>query len=269
MRTGILFFVFLIAQPTMRAQVFMRPPDNAAALGMGGASVAFPGMDLGISNDALPARGEGWGVYAGSALPYGLADFQTAIFQAYAKLGQADALSLDVVHSGIEVYSEQRFRLRYARRLGEKIYLGVGGEMMRVSANEYGSANTFTAGIGFLANPLSTLWIGGQLNNPFQQELQGTTLPTVFKVGAAWKPSKVFAFTGEMEKDLERDAEVKFGIQYHPNDLLVFRAGVRTHPGRPSLGVGVLVFDHLFIDFGAEWHTSLGFTPALLLGYRF
>ncbi len=250
------------------AQVFMRQPDNAAALAMGGATVALPGVELGIANDAQAVKGEKWGLFASSAMPYELTEWQTLRFQAFAKVTETDAVGFDIHHSGIEVYAEQRFRVRYARRLGERIFLGVNGEMLRVSANEYGSANAFTGGLGFLANPWSTLWIGGQLNNPFQQSLAGSTLPTVFQVGAAWRASAAFVMTGEVEKDLERDAEIKAGFQYRPNELLVFRAGIRSHPGRPAMGAGVRVFDHLFIDTGAEWHTSLGFTPALMVSWR-
>ena len=51
------------------AQVFMRPVDNAAALALGGAVIAYPGTGAGLSNDALPGFGEKFGVLLGSALP--------------------------------------------------------------------------------------------------------------------------------------------------------------------------------------------------------
>lgn len=250
------------------SQVFMRPVDNAAALALGGATVANPGLTTGLANDALPALGEKSGVFLGSALPFGISGWQTAHFQGFMRVSANDGFGLEIVHSGIEEYREQRFRLQYGRRLGEKLLLGGSADALRVSAAEYGNATALSFGLSILANPLPDVWIGARVQNPLQLEMAGETIPAVLRIGAAWKASGVLTLLAETEKDLDRRVQVKGGIEYQPVSLLVFRAGIRTEPARMSFGAGGRLKNGLALDFGAEWHPALGITPAAMLVWR-
>lgn len=251
------------------AQVFMRPFDNAASLALGGATVAYPGLSAGLANEALLGFGEKRGVYLGSAIPYGIFDWQTAQFQSFTKLGTNDGLGLDIAHSGIEVYQEQQFRLLYGRRLGEKFYLGGSAQLMRVSAQEYGSANGVTFGIGLLAQALPKLWLGARLQNPFQQKVGDYEASSLLKIGAAWQSSDLLIFLAEVEKSLEREAQIKAGVEYRPVDVLVVRAGMRTGgAARITFGAGFRLKNGLALDFGSEWNPSLGLTPSAMFIWR-
>lgn len=251
------------------AQVFMRPFDNAASLALGGANVAYPGLALGVSNEALPGYGDRAGVYLGSALPYSITGWQTAQAQGFIGLGKYDGLGLDVAHSGVEAYQEQQFRLSYGRRLGERFYLGGSAALMRVSAQEYGSANGFTFGVGLLARVLPQLWLGARVHNPFQQKVGDYGAAGTLRIGTAWQPSAVLTMLAEVEKSLERSAQVKGGIEYRPVEVLVLRAGVRTGgAARIGFGAGVRLKNGLSLDVGSEWHPSLGITPAAMVSWR-
>lgn len=247
----------------------MRPFDNAASLALGGATAAYPNLSVGLANESLLGQGEKLGVYLGSAIPYGISDWQTAQFQGFTKLGANDGLGLDIAHSGIEVYQEQQFRLLYGRRLGEKFYLGGSASLLRVSAQEYGSANGVTFGLGLLAQALPNLWLGARLQNPFQQKISDYEAASLLRIGAAWQASDLLIFLSEVEKSLERDAQIKAGVEYRPVDVLVIRGGVRTGgAARVAFGAGIRLKNGLALDFGSEWHPSLGVTPAAMIVWR-
>lgn len=264
-----LFLVLFWLPETVSAQVFMRPVDNAAALAVGGAAIAHPGTSAGLYNDALPALGENKaGVFAGSALPFGIGGWQTAHFQGFLRVSANDGFGLEFQHSGVEAYGEQRFRLQYGRRLGEKLLLGGSADLLRVSAAEYGNATALTFGLSVLANPLPGVWIGARIQNPLQLELAGEALPSVLRIGAAWKASDTFTLLAETEKDVDRRVQVKGGFEYRPVSKLVVRLGVRTEPARLGFGAGLRLTNSLNFDTGAEWHPTLGFTPAAMLVWR-
>ncbi len=246
----------------------MRPFENAATMTLGGAGVAYPGAAAGLGNDAVPGMGEKWGVFLGSALPYGITGWQTAQLQGFFPLSKSDGLGLDLTHSSIEAYSEQRVRLIYGRRLGAKLLVGGSADLLHVSAREYGSAAGVNVGLSVLANPLPDIWLGARVQNPVQFELGDALVPTVFRLGAAWRAGPTLILLAETEKDLERPVQVKAGVEYHPLDLLVLRLGLRTGPGRMAFGGGIRLQNGLAFDTGVEWHPVLGLTPSATIVWR-
>ena len=262
-------FIFVFFPLLLSAQVFMRTFDNAAALSLGGATVAYAGLSNGLANEALSGFGGKSGVYLGSAIPYSISGWQTAQFQGFTKLGENDGIGLDINHSGIDVYREQQFRVLYGRRLSQRFYLGGSAAFMRVSAEEYGSANGMTFGVGMLANMLPDLWLGAQIYNPFQQKVGDYTAASSMRIGATWQVSGVLTLLSEVEKSLERIAQVKAGVEYHPIESLVVRTGVRAGGiTRIGFGAGVQLKNGLALDVGSEWHPSLGITPAAMVVWR-
>lgn len=250
-------------------QVFMRPVDNAGAMGVGGATVAYPGADLGLGNEALAAWSGKANVLASSALPFGIGGWNTARLQARARLNRVSGLSFDVAHSGIESYGEQSLGIGYGRKLTEKVYLGIGASVFRVSALEYGNLGAATASVGLLVRALPKLWLGARVQNPVQQKAAEWSLPTFLRIGAAWKPTSIFVLMAEMEKDLDRPSQIKVGMEYRPVEQLVLRCGTRNgRIGRASFGAGLALKSGLGLDVAAEWHPSLGITPSGMISYK-
>lgn len=251
------------------AQVFMRPVDNAAALAVGGATVAYPGTGMGLHNEAVSGLGRKHGIFASSALPFGITDWQSLRVQALIRLNAAGGFGFDATTSGIDAYREQQVNLSYGRRLAEKLFLGGGLSLLRASAQEYGNAAGATFSLGVLAHALPKLWIGARVYNPVQQELAGSRLPTVLRIGAAWKPSELFVLMAETEKDLERPTQVKAGFEYRPSPALVLRAGLRSgRVGRAAFGAGLQLKNGLSLHAAAEWHPLLGFTPSAMVAWQ-
>lgn len=265
-----LFSGFLLLQCwALSAQVFMRAFDPAPALGLGGATVAAPGLGQGINNEAaLGLAAHPFGLLAGSVLPFGIGEWQTAAFQAHVRSGEHAGFGLSIDHSGIETYSEQSLRLSYGRRLGEKFLLGGSAQLLRSVVPEYANHTTATFSLAMLAQPIPNLWLGARVQNPFQQYLDNSLLPTVIRFGASWKVSPLLLLLAEAAKDLERPTQVKAGMEYRPVERLFIRAGVRTNPGRYCLGFGLHLKNGLSLDVASEWHPVLGITPAAGLGWN-
>ena len=253
----------------LQAQVFMRPFDNAAVMGMGGATVAVPNFSTGLTNEAQLGLGEKLSVFAGTAIPYAISGWQSAQFQGVIGLGGSGGVGLGVFHSATELYAEQRFQLSYGRRLGEKLYLGGSADVLHNNAKEYGSNTAASFSLGVLAKALPQIWLGAKIQNPFQQKIGDDLVPTVVRIGATWKPSELFFITLETEKDLERPAQVKAGIEYRPSPMIAIRAGTRTGKvARMAFGLGIKLKGGVSIDVGSEWHPTLGLTPAAMVAWR-
>lgn len=253
---------------SLYAQTFVALPAPAPALAMGSAGVAGRHFRMGGANDAAPAAAAQYGAYASTALPYGLTGWKTAHALGTAPVGPYSAISVRLAASGVDAYSEQQISAGYARKLHDKLLVGLRASLMRADAREYGNAHAVTGSLGVLACPLPNLWIGSQLDNPLRQTLAGTSLPSVLRIGAAWHPSEGFCIQAEVFKDVERGAEVRTGMHYKPAERFDLRAGMRTNPARPTLGAGLTAMQRVHIDFGAEWHPRLGTTTALMVTWH-
>lgn len=246
----------------------MRPIDPAPALGFGGAAIAYPGLESGLHNDAQLGFARGWGLSAASAIPFGITDWKTGAASACIGLKGSSGMGLDIVFSGTIYYSEQRTRLAFGRKLGEKIMLGISADILHVSASGYGGTTKLTGGLGVLAHPLPQFWIGAAIRNPFLQKIGEDPVPSILRIGACWEPSGLFRLVAETEKYLERPPQTKVGFEYRPGDLLTIRAGIRSTPARAAFGVGLRLKKHLRIDLGSEWHPVLGLTTALMISWN-
>jgi len=261
--------LLFLTNTALQSQVFMRPFENAAAMGMGGSTIAMPTLSAGLANEAQLGLGERLGFWVGSALPYGVAGWHTGNVQAVAGMGKYSGVGLGIEHSAVDVYAEHRFRLAYGRRLMEAFYLGGSADVLRASAQEYGSTTMATFGLSLLARALPDVWVGAKIQNPFQQKIGEDLVPSILRIGASWKPSEILLMTFETEKDLERNAMIKAGLEYRPVSALVIRAGMRSNQvARIGFGAGLRLKNNLAIDLASEWHPSLGLTPSAMISWR-
>ncbi len=267
---SLLLCLFSALFVSAHAQVFMRPFDPAAIMAMGGAGVAYPGLEAGIQNEAAAGMVDRRpGIFLNSTIPYGITDWQSARIQAVVGLDKNSGAGLEMAHSGLAEYREQLYRLFYGRRLGERLYLGGSADLLRVSAQEYGAATGMSFGIGILANALPGLWIGAHIQNPVQQKIGDETTSSLLRIGAAWKTSTILTLIAETEKALEKPVQIKAGLEYRPVEILVVRAGVRAgRTARMGFGAGLRFKNGLALDTAAEWHPSLGLTPSASIIWR-
>ena len=109
------------------------------------------------------------------------------------------------------------------------------------------------------------LSFGAALYNISQTKLasyQDERVPTILKAGLAYRPGTQVLLLVEAEKDVERAANFKVGLEYRPVPVLAARLGLASLTEQASAGVGVLA-GAFQIDYAAAFQQALGFRQHL------
>lgn len=185
---------------------------------------------------------------------------------------KAGVFGLDVNLYGDKNYRRSAYRFSYGMVLSPKISIGVGLVYLNSRfARDYGTYHSFTGEVGMLVK-ISPKWrVAAHVYNPVRAKFQpydDERLPTLIRLGMGYRFSEQLDIVIGGEKDIERRASFRAGINYHPVDVLYIRLGIITSPVEPTLGVG-LQFDNLYIDVGSSWNLRLGYSPQISLRYAF
>ncbi|SFQ61295.1 hypothetical protein SAMN04515668_3299 [Hymenobacter arizonensis] len=166
---------------------------------------------------------------------------------------------------GGQLYNETRLGAGYGYRFGQ-ISLGGRLDMLQVSIEGLGSRRVLLGTLGGQIEVVpQRLSFGASLYNLSQTRLasyQDERVPTVLKAGLAYRPSTQVLLVVETEKDVERDANFKAGLEYRPVPVLVARVGLATLTEQASTGIGVLA-GAFQIDYAAAFQQTLGFSQHL------
>ena len=173
---------------------------------------------------------------------------------------------------GYSLYNQSKGSLGYAMRFGENIRAAVQFDYLSVRLGEnYGSAGAFTAEIGMQARLTDELWIGAHAYNLNKAKLGGPydeAIPTILRAGLVYTFSPKLLMTADVEKDIDRGEQFRFGAEYHPNSVLFLRTGISTGPVQGHFGAGIR-YKQLDIDLALAVRSQLGATPMIGLNYRF
>lgn len=245
-------------------------PQNAGARGaaMANASLTFTDINSIFTNQAGLGYLEqlSFTVYGERRflVADGLNSFLFGVAYPHKSIG---TIGLSVHYFGYGKYNEQKIGLSYARKLFKRVSIGAQFNYLGTRIEQYGTAHSFTFELGILAKVTKHFHLAAHTFSPVRIELpNGDPLPSLFKLGAAYLPSSKVRLTAEIEKDLENPFNGRFGIEYHPINILYIRAGVSTTPVMASFGLG-LNMKGLKIDIATSYHTILGFTPSLSVSY--
>ena len=166
---------------------------------------------------------------------------------------------------GGQLYNETRVGAGYGYRFGQ-ISLGGRVDMLQVSIEGLGSRRVLLGTLGGQIEVVpQRLSFGASLYNLSQTRLasyQDERVPTVLKAGLAYRPSSQVTLLVETEKDVERDANFKAGLEYRPVPILAARLGLATLTEQASAGIGVLA-GAFQIDYAATFQQALGFSQHL------
>lgn len=174
---------------------------------------------------------------------------------------------------GFDQYSENKFGLAYGMLLGRNISLGIQLDYLYVAIADdfYPAKNAFTAELGFMAKATKNLTVGAHVYNLVNTSFSGESkqrIPMIFRLGLDYNFSDKVTTILEVEKNIDRQAMVKLGIEYHPIELLYLRMGVRSTEFQFAFGAGIN-WKGLQVDIGASYQNYLGFTSQFTLGYQF
>lgn len=180
------------------------------------------------------------------------------------------AFGLSFSNYGFSEFRQQKIGLAYSRKLMDKISIGTQFNYFQTRIPEYGSNGKISFEIGLQANLTKDIIVGTYIMNPVQYE--NTTdgeLLTLIRTGIAYRVSKKITTAFELEKNVDYPLRLKYGLEYKPVEKIVVRTGYSSQPSNFHLGVGLMVNDHLTIDFGNKYDLILGLTLAGGLGYSF
>lgn len=181
------------------------------------------------------------------------------------------AFGVSVASFGYQLYSETKAGLSYGQRLGENISVGVQLNYLNTKlTQEYGSKNTLTGAFGLIAKLSEEMSVGVHVYNPTRSQLaeyDNEKVPTIMKLGVAYRFSEKVMLGVETEKDMNYDAMLKAGLEYHVTEIFYLRGGISTNPTLSSFGFG-LQMKSLKMDVSSSFHQTLGMTPAISLVYQ-
>lgn len=174
-------------------------------------------------------------------------------------------VALEAQRFGGALYNETRVGAGYGYRLGQ---ISVGGrvEMLQISIEGLGSRRVALASLGgqieVLPNKLTLGVYGYNLGQARLASYQDERVPTVLRAGLAYRPTAQVLLALETEKDVERPANFKAGVEYRPVGALAARVGVASLSEEISAGLGVRLRD-FGLDYAAAFQAVLGFSQHL------
>jgi len=155
---------------------------------------------------------------------------------------------LVVSQFGFDLYNEQKVGLAFAKQLFEKFSFGVQFDYLSTNIQEYGKKGMLTVEAGIQAEIAKNVMLGAHLYNPFKTKLTDTyneRVPTIMKLGLAYKFSEKVIMSIETEKDADFKPFFKSGLEYHIMEALYLRIGISTNPVLVFFPLEILTADSL------------------------
>lgn len=262
-------FVFFLSFFLQLNGQSISPFDSGAAnIALGNTTTTAKGINSLFGNQAGFAKTENFEFIVNSANYYLLNELNQIGIGAILPTKSGN-FGFVVSQFGIDEYSEQKFGLAYARKIGKLIQLGVQFDYFNFKTDEFGNNGTVTVEAGLQAS-LSENWVFGvHLFSPAKIQITpNQSIPTIFKIGFAYSPSKKVLFRGELEKDISFPIRFNGGVQYELNERLYARVGVRLNPTNFNFGIGTNLMKKFHLDVSFSYHQVLGFSPLLSVIYR-
>lgn len=201
--------------------------NNPGGLGMVKETAAMAGFDNRYGIAGLGAMSAG----LVTALPIGTA-------------------GISVFRFGDEWYSEQIASLNIANTFGIAA-LGLRANYLQYTIEGLGTRSVVSVDAGGVARLSETVRVGAYIRNVNQasvSEMNEQRAPTLLYAGISIRPGEKVQLAVETEKDIEAEAVLKAGLEYHFMEKFSFRTGIRTNAFTHFFGFGFIV-QRLSIDY--------------------
>jgi len=156
---------------------------------------------------------------------YNLAQLST-VSLGVAKPTNLGVFGASVVQYGYENYSETKAGLTYARKLFDILSVGATFDYLRYDAGIYGNKNLFTFEVGAQTQITESLTLGVFVFNPGNLSItENRDVPGKMAFGLAYQAGKKVKVHTELSKTIDREAEIKIGLDYQIMDNIFLSAG--------------------------------------------
>lgn len=199
-----------------------------------------------------------------------LKELSTKAF-AFAAPTKHGTFGMCISNFGYSLFSQNKYGLAFGKAFGKNISAGVMMDYLETSISEYGKKGSFVAEAGIQVTPLKGLTLGMHVFNLTRTKLSDYNderIPTIMRLGANYRFSGKVFLALEAEKDIDKKAVAKVGLEYRPVNELFLRAGISSNPTLNCFGIG-LELKHFKLDLSSTYHSTFGFSPQMGLMYEF
>jgi len=259
---------FCLCSISLFAQNGTPAAGGARGLAMGNTGLGFQDINAIFSNQAGLADLESVQVTVFGEQRFFLSELNV-LHAGVALPISSGVFGLSLEYFGFDQYNEQKVGLSYSRRLNKLISISGQIDYLNTRIPEYGNNGSLTFELGVQSNFVKNLTLAAHVYSPIRVKInQDYSIPSVYRLGLAYKPSSKVLVTAEVEKDLDYKASFRGGVEYAAAEGFFLRLGAGSNPTLISFGLGYQK-NTLMIDVGSAYHLDLGFMPALSAGYSF
>jgi hypothetical protein len=190
---------------------------------------------------------------------------------AFARPVKGGTFGVSLSNFGYSLFSQSKYGLAFGKAFADKISAGVMIDYMQTNISEYGKKGSLIAEAGIQAKPIKDLTIGLHVFNLTRTKLadyNDERIPTIMRLGADYKFSDKVFVALETEKDIDKKAMFKAGLEYKPVKELYLRAGISTNPSLSCFGIGINL-KQFRLNLSSTYHSTFGFSPQMGLIYQF
>lgn len=247
----------------------LRIPDlRTLSIGSGGAT------ETPLFNPALLAIQPQSKLYINYYNRYSVSDLATVSGGFYFR-NDILPVGLDITSFGYDEYRESLFRLSLGKQIAQKWAIGVAVQYALLQSDLFEeNSGRVSADIGITYRPVENVLTGLSILHAPSIKVGDKNIDNkhiasyAIHLGFNWQVIHTVLITGSLENNEADDFAGSFGLEYRPFDDFHIRAGIRTAPLRPSLGVGYHVAGFQ-LDIGMLYHSVLGVSMGAGIAYSF
>jgi hypothetical protein len=269
LKNFIFITAFLIFQPYDGSSQILRQPVSALYPGSGSYSTQQNDVFSYLNNQASLAemKNVAVGIYGETRFLLAASTLYTSAVAIPTKNGN---FAMSIIYTGFKNFSESEIGLAYARKLGNKVDIGVQFNYYQYSVPLYAGGTAVNFEIGTIVHLTDKLNVGMHVYNPVGGDFGKTDekLTATYSVGVGYDMSENFFVSTEIIKEENFPMSINAGLQYHFMRQFFVRAGVATATSTWYAGVGIS-WSKLRLDITGSYHPQLGISPGLLLIVNF
>jgi hypothetical protein len=174
---------------------------------------------------------------------------------------------------GFSEYNENIIGIGFARKFSEKFMLATQFDYynLLISKNE-GFKGKVLVQIGVLSQPIDKLYIGFQIFNPSNAQIEANGLtkniPSVFSLGSSYWFYRNLVGSVQLDKDIRQDARCCIEFEYTIIEAFLIKLGSSyQNDFIPNMGFGIRL-SSFSLDTAFDFHPVLGINTRLGLTYQ-
>lgn len=181
-------------------------------------------------------------------------------------------LGLGVSRFGDALFNQQQINLSYGNKFGITD-LGIKLAYHQYHFEGFGSKGVPVISFGGITSITSKFFIGAFIENINQgkiSDFQDERLPTIMQAGISYRPLKIISINLDIQKDIEFNASILFGVSYTIINNLIVKSGFNSSPATQFFGLDFIPNNlNGILSYAISNQQILGFSHQVSLQYHF